>query len=151
MINDWEIIIAYWQESTESEALSWQSWFVPYYINSWLVWGRQHSHRKLLYPHWYLIIINNHYHIIINWLFHSYDTCCTERPSSPSDKIWRQWDFKNPNFRFFSELRKIWKSFIGYLKIPIFRLIHELGETLKYTQPKTNISKSKFGKILVTF
>ena len=37
--------------------------------------------------------------LIINWLLLLYATCRTERLYSPSDKIWRQGNFKNPNFQ----------------------------------------------------
>ena len=54
-----------------------------------------------------------------------------------------------------SKLGKIWKCSLDYSKIPTFHFFHELGKTWKYTQPKTNISKSKLwiygwtGKIYV--
>ena len=47
-------------------------------------------------------------------------------------------------FKRFSELGKIPKCSVGYWKIPMFYLFHELGKSWKYIQPKTNISKSKF-------
>ena len=78
----------------------------------------------------------------INRLLLSNVTCSTERSCSPSDKMWRQGDFKNSNFQTFSEFGKIWKRSLGYSKIPIFHLFHELGKTWKYTQPKTKISKN---------
>ena len=37
--------------------------------------------------------------MIINLLLLSYATCHSERPSSPSDKIWRKGNFKNPSFQ----------------------------------------------------
>ena len=46
-------------------------------------------------------------------------------------------------FKLFSEMEKIWKCSLGFSKIPICYLFYELGKTWKYTQPQTNISKSK--------
>ena len=46
-------------------------------------------------------------------------------------------------FKLFSELGEIWKCNLGFSKIPISHLLYELGKTWKYTQPKTNMSKSK--------
>ena len=57
----------------------------------------------------------------------------TKRLSSPCDKIWRQGEFRNPNFqilKLFVELGKTWKCSQNYSKIPIFRLFHELLEKL---------------------
>ena len=39
--------------------------------------------------------------------------------------------------------KKTWKYNLGFSKIQISHLLHELGKTWKYTQPQTNISKSK--------
>ena len=49
-----------------------------------------------------------------------------------------------PILKLFSKLGKTWKCSLGFSKIPNFYLFYELGKTWKYTQPKTNISKSKF-------
>ena len=46
-------------------------------------------------------------------------------------------------FKLFSELGKIWKCNLSFSKIPISHLFYESGKTWKYTQPQTNISKSK--------
>ena len=46
-------------------------------------------------------------------------------------------------FKLFGELKKIWKCNLGFSQIPISHLFYELGKTWKYTQPQTNISKSK--------
>ena len=51
---------------------------------------------------------------------------------------------KIPVFKLLSEFEEISKGCLGYPKIAIFHLIYELGKTWKYTQPKLNISKSKF-------
>ena len=45
-------------------------------------------------------------------------------------------------FKIFSELEKTWKCNLG-VEIPISHLFDKLGKTWKYTQPQTNISKSK--------
>ena len=46
-------------------------------------------------------------------------------------------------FKLFSQFGKIWKCNVGFSKILIPLLFYELGKTWKYTQPQTNISKSK--------
>ena len=70
----------------------------------------------------------------------------TKRLSSPCDKIWKQGEFRNPNFqilKLFVELEKTLKCSQNYSKIPIFRRFHEILEKLgsiKSARP----TKSKF-------
>ena len=119
--NDWENNVAYLEESKQSKALAGKCDSF-HTVNSWWVWGSASQPQKQfgfyiliclekvfpalqLRQHFYL-----HYNIylfffffffkngnlVINWLFAT--PRYTERLSSPSDKTWRQGDFKNPNF-----------------------------------------------------
>ena len=91
-------------------------------LNGWCVWGKaaapqdkfcnlsptfifsnsissSNCYTKLL-PSWkYKHFFLKNGNLIINWLLLYCTKCCTERVSSPSDKIWKQEDFKNPNFQ----------------------------------------------------
>ena len=51
---------------------------------------------------------------------------------------------KTSVFKLFRELAKIWKCNLSFSKIQIFPSLYELRKTWKYSQPQTNISKSKF-------
>ena len=73
--------------------------------------------------------------VIINWLLLSDATCRTEKLSSPSDYPSPEGNgsSKIEIFKLVSEMVKIWKCSLGYSKIPIFHLFHELGKTEAYT------------------
>ena len=61
---------------------------------------------------------------------------------------------KISNLKHFSEFGKIWKCNLGFSKILISHLFYESEKTWKYTQPQTNISKSKcciYGWVEKTF
>ena len=46
--------------------------------------------------------------------------------------------------KLFNKLGKNWKCHLRFSKVPISHLFYALEKTWKYTQPKTNISKSRF-------
>ena len=101
------------QENVAIYTLVWKQYF------QLLSWHKILTYYIIIYKYFFLKTGN----LIIKWLFLSYTTCCIERLSSPSNKIWRQeakleksqfsnslvnWEksgkatcsrlFKNPNF-----------------------------------------------------
>ena len=69
-----------------------------------------------------------------------YVTCHTGRLSSPLDKIWRQWDFKNLYFK----TGKNWKCSLGYSKIPIFYLFMNLEKLGSIHSRRSTFQKLNF-------
>ena len=114
LINDWENIIVYLEESEWSKALGNKCGLFQKKLGS-LGWHISDASEKFcnFYPHlrleavfpalpqscyiWTFFFLKTS-SLIINWLPLSITHTVPERLSSQSNKVWKQMNFKNPNF-----------------------------------------------------